>query len=328
MTKIRLGLIGLGYVGRIHLRHSLKLTNANPVAAADLSKKARREARNAGVKKTFNNYEQLLKEPNIDAVIIALPTHLHLQCTKQAAENGKHVFLEKPIARNVREGKEIIATAKRNSVKLMVGYPLRFNPPFRNLKKDIISGILGDIENTYATFVGSGPFFHRAEAHAPVPVPEWWFNKELTGGGVLIDLGSHMINILRWYFGEVKDIKSHLGYRFNMDFEDSSLCMAKFESGTRAVINVGWFSQDHCVKVELFGSVKHAIAQHKPSNPLSTMAQMLTAGRARFYWPHFSELQYFIDCLNNDLSPSPSGEDGLRDLQVIARAYRNQIRLD
>jgi len=325
MKRAGLGLIGLGYIGKIHLRHSLKLANSRLVAVSDLSKKALSEARNVGVKKTFTKYEQLLKDPDIDAVIIALPTHLHLQCAKQAAEAKKHIFLEKPIARNVAEAEEIISAAKKNSVKLMVGYPLGFNTEFCNLKEKIKSGVLGDIEVAYASYISSGPFFHRAESYAPSPVPEWWFKKELTGGGALIDLGSHMINLLRSYFGEIIDIKCHLRHRFNMDLEDHAICLAKFTSGTRGMISVGWFSQEYQLKVELLGSVRHAKAQHLPPNPLFTAAQMLTTGNSKFYRPHFAELQHFVRCLIHDVSPSPSGEDALKDLEAISLAYKNEI---
>jgi predicted dehydrogenase len=326
--KIRLGLIGLGYIGKIHLRHSLKLTNASLVAVSDLSKKALNIARNSGAKKTFTNYEQLLKDPDIDAVIIALPTHLHLQCTIQTAEAKKHIFLEKPIARNLEEAKEIVAVAQKNSVKLMMGYPLRFNKSFRELKTKMESGTLGDVEIAYATYLSSGPFFHRAESHTPLPVPEWWFNRELTGGGALVDQGCHIINLLRWYFGEITDIKSHLGHRFNLDLEDSAICFTKFESGTTAVITVGWFFQGYQLKIEFFGTVDHAFAQQRPGNRLLAAAQILTTGKSEFYRPHFDELQYFVNCLIKDSSPLPSGQDGFKDLEAISQAYKNQIHLD
>lgn len=325
MKKLGLGIIGLGYVGSIHLGHSLKLANTTLVAVSDVSKRALNKARDAGVKKTFTNYQELLREPEIDAVIIALPTHFHVQCAIDAAEAKKHIFLEKPIARNVDEAKEIISASKRNSVKLMVGYPLRFMTELCTIKKQINNGVFGDIEIAHATYVSSGPFFHRADGYAPVPVPEWWFNKELTGGGVLIDMGSHMINLARWYFGEITDIKSHLGHRFNMDLEDSAICLAKFESNVRAVITLGWFSQKNQLELKLFGTINHATIQQRLQNPLNTAAQMLTTGTSKFFQPHFAELQYFENCLCKDLVPSPSGEDGLKDLEAIMLAYKNQI---
>jgi len=328
MKIVKLGIIGLGYIGTIHLRHSLKIKNACVLAVADLSKKALNKAKKVGVKKAFTNYEELLKEPEIDAVIIGLPTHLHLQCAKQVAEAKKHIFLEKPIARNIEEAKTILSSAKKNSVSLMIGYPLRFNTVFRNLKKELENGTVGDVEIAHAAYISTGPFMHRAEAHTPIPVPEWWFNKELTGGGALIDLGSHIINLLRWYFGEITYIKSLLGNRFNLGLEDSAICLTKFEKGTRAVINVGWFSQGYQLKIDVYGSVKTVTAQHSPSNPILTAFQMLTTGISKFYQPHYAELQYFVNCVINDTLPSPSGEDGLKDLEAIAQAYKNKISLN
>jgi predicted dehydrogenase len=168
---------------------------------------------------------------------------------------------------------------------------------------------------------------HRAEAHIPLPVPEWWFNKELTGGGALIDLGSHIINLLRWYFGEITNVKSHFGYRFNLDFEDSATCIAKFEHGTLAVMNVGWFSQSYHLKIDLHGSVRNFSVNHSPSNPISTVIQTLARGYSKFYEGHLAELKYLVNRLIKDETPSPSGEDGLKDLEIIQKAYKNQISL-
>jgi predicted dehydrogenase len=327
MRTVKLGIIGLGYIGQVHLRHSLKLSGVQVSAVADVSEKALKKAKNSGVKKTFTNYDELLKDPDIDSVIIALPTHLHLQCTKKAAEAKKNIFLEKPIARNVEEAQEIISVTQKNSIKLMMGYPLRFNAAFREIKEKIDKGLIGDVENAHATYISSGPFFHRAEGYSPVPVPEWWFNRELTGGGVLIDLGSHIINLLRWYFGEITDIKSHFGHRFNMDFEDSAMCVARFKSGTVALINVGWFSQGYALKLDFLGSVKNISVEHSPSNPILTAFQMLATGSSKFYQPHIDELQHFVNCIVNDYPPSPSAEDGLRDLEAIRLAYQNQFLL-
>jgi predicted dehydrogenase len=327
MEKIKLGLIGLGYVGKIHLRHCQKLANAKLVAVADLSKKALKAANHAGVKKTYTSYEQLLKDPGVDAVIIALPTHLHVECAKYAAEVQKHILLEKPIARNTTEAKEIISAVRRHAVKLMIGYPIRFDKKFQGLQQKIHKGTLGDVEIARATYISSGPLFHRAEGLTPNPVPEWWFNKELTGGGALIDLGSHLINLLRWYFGEITDIKSHLGYRFNMPFEDSAICLSKFNSGAKAVIMVGWFSQQYHLEITLFGTVKHVQTQHKPQNKPLAAIQMLVTNTSSFYKPYHAELQYFVNCLTKDVQPFPSGEDGLKDLEAIEQAYKNQIFL-
>jgi myo-inositol 2-dehydrogenase / D-chiro-inositol 1-dehydrogenase len=324
-VNIGLGIIGLGYIGQLHLKHSLQLEGVSVAAVSDISKKALKHAKEAGAKAAYTDYNDLLGDPDVDAVVIALPTHLHLECARRAAEEKKHIFLEKPLSRNVEEGKEIVTSAERNRVKLMIGYPLRFNMPFVELKEKIVSRTLGDVEMAYATYVSSGPFFHRADGYAPVPVPDWWFNRKLTGGGVLVDLGSHMINLLRWYFGEIADIKGQFGFRFNLDLEDEATCIIKFESGTLGVLNVGWFSQSYKLKVDCAGTVAHAEAQNRVGSPLATVAQMFTLGTSSFHLPHLRELQYFVDCVNRDRNPSPSGLDGLKDLEAIFLAYNNTI---
>lgn len=324
MKNVRLGLIGLGFIGEVHLRDSLKVPNATITCVADTSKRALKRAHSVpGIENTYADYNDLLKDDSVDGVIIALPTHLHAQCSCAAAESGKHILLEKPIARNSVEGERIVKVAEKNSVKLMLGYPLRFHSSAILLKEQIENGNVGDPVTAYATFVNSGPFQHRTQDHAPVPVPEWWFNKELVGGGALIDNGSHMINLLRWYFGDITNIKAHLGHRFNLDFEDSAFCVAKFASGTTAVINVGWFSQMYQQKIEVFGSVKHATFNNIPPKRVVAAIQMLSTNTTSFFQAHTAVLEHFAFCILNDLKPSPSGIDGLKDLQAIELAYKN-----
>ena len=325
MTKTKIGLIGLGYIGKIHLRNCSKLESVELLAVSDVSKNALNDAKKAGVKQTYADYEHLLKNPEIEAVIIALPTHLHFESATKAAEAGKHILLEKPIAKNVAEAREIVAAAQKNSVKLMIGYPLRFNPQMINVKKKLGTCELGDVVTAYATNISTGPFMHRSHGYAPVPVPEWWFDKTLTGGGALIDLGSHMINLLRWFFGEITEIKCRLGYRFNMDFEDHAICLVKFESGTTATISVGWYSQQYQLKVELMGTMNNMIARNVPPNMLIAASQMLLLNTSVFWLPYINELSHFVNSIAYDKQPSPSAIDGLKDILAIEEAYKNLI---
>lgn len=325
--NMKLGLIGLGGIGQLHLKHALMLKGAEVYAVADISKNALESARELGVKNTFTNYSEMLKDPGLDAVLIALPTHLHLKCALEAAEAKKHIFLEKPIAVTAEEAKEVISSAERNSVKLMIGYPMRFNPHFKQLKQDIADGLIGDVENAHAAYICAGPFVSRGDGHSPAPVPDWWFNTKLTGGGVLVDLGSHIINLMRFLFGEVTDIKGQFGYRYSMDFEDSAMCLARFSNGSLAAINVGWYSQEYLLRLDLLGSVRNVSVNHIPPPTMKALYQMLTKGISEFNQPHFDELQYFVDCLHNDVAPASTGLDGLRDLEAITKAYQNRIVL-
>ena len=327
MGTKKLGLIGAGGIGQLHLKHALMLAGAEVAAVADTAKSALEKAKAMGVKNTYTDYTELLKNPQIDAVIIALPTHLHLKCARQAAEAKKDIFLEKTIAVTVEEAKEVISAVQRSSVKLMLGYPMRFNQHFLKLKADMADGLIGDVENAHAIYVCAGPFVHRADGHSPAPVPDWWFSTALAGGGVLTDLGCHIINLLRMLFGEIVDIKGQFGYRYGMDFEDSAMCLARFTSGSLAAINVGWYAQEYLLRLDVLGSVRNVSVGHMPPKTMTAAYQMLTKGISAFNQPHFDELQYFINCLHNDQEPQPTGLDGLRDLEAIYKAYKNRILL-
>lgn len=327
MDKINLGLIGLGYIGGVHSYNCLRLEDARLVGVADLSRGALSKAKKQGVPNTYNDYQELLKNPEIDAVIIALPTHLHAKCATAAAEAHKHILLEKPIARSTPEGKEILAAARSNNVKIMIGHPLRFSSPYANLKKRIDNGELGEIQTAYAVNINNGPFIHRAETGAPMPVPDWLWKKDLAGGGALIDLGSHMINLVQWYFGEVTDAKSYLGYRFNLEQEDHAICLLKFREGQVVTVNVGWYSGQTQMRLDVHGTGGHAAAVNVPPSKIKTITQLMLRKTPPFYIPLLKELQHFVESIRKDQQPEPSGEDGLRDLQVIETAYNNSIKM-
>jgi predicted dehydrogenase len=328
IEMIDLGLIGLGYIGRVHLQNSAKLQNARLTAVADVSKKALNFAKKLGVTNTYNDYHELLSKSNVDAVIIALPTHLHAESSKAAAENHKHILLEKPLARTTVEGQDILDTAKKHGVKFMVGYPAIFSERVRKLKARIETGELGEIQMIYAVNVSTGPFGHRSMIGAPTPVPEWWWKKDLTGGGALMDLGSHLVNLMRWYFGNVAEVKSYLGYRPNLEQEDRAVCLLKFEQGQIGMINVCWFSQETLSKLEVYGTAGHATTASDTPSKAKAALQLLLRRTSDFHVPFLTEAQYFIDCILNDKTPRPSGEDALKDLEVIERAYANPVGLN
>jgi len=324
MEKVNVGIIGLGQMGKIHLNTCLQLEDANLIAVSDISKKELLKAKNAGIKHVYEQYPDLLKNPEIDAVIISLPTYLHEQAAVGAAEHGKHILLEKPLARNSSEAERIIAATKSNGVKLMIGYPLPFSKPFVDLRHEMERGTFGDVQIAIANHISTGPFLgYITENGIPKPVPSWWFDKNLTGGGALIDLGCHMVNFLRLCFGEVKSVHSFLGYRFNMDFEDSATCVLRFQNGTIATLNVGWFSRYHKVQVELYGTTDSISVSSKSSRSwFNYLKGIFVANKSPTF---FNEIKYFVDCLISDIQPVPSGEDGFEDIKIIEEAYRNTL---
>jgi UDP-N-acetylglucosamine 3-dehydrogenase len=323
MGELKLGLIGLGYIGKTHLYNCLRLEDAKLIALADISQSALKKAKQLGIQYTYDDYQKLLDNPEVDAVIIALPTHLHAKCAKAAAEAHKHIMLEKPIARNTIEAEEILSKVRSNNVKIMIGHPLRFSEPYISLKNRVDNGEFGEIQAAYATNINSGPFIHRADTGAPTPVPDWWWKKELTGGGALIDLGSHMINLAQWYFGDVVDAKSYLGYRFNLEHEDHAISVLKFKGGQIVVINVGWYSGKTQMQLDVHGTSGHAAATFNQPSRIKTITSLVLRKTPPYFMPFLRELQHFVESVKNDRQPEPSGEDGLKDLQVIEKAYKN-----
>ena len=302
------------------------MKNVRLLAIADTSSKARNAARAKGVEKVYDDYEKLLENRSIDCVVIALPTFLHAKCAVSAAECGKHVFIEKPLARNVAEGKEVVQRIRKMGVKAMVGYPLRFSE-FAILRTKIRAGELGDVVSADATNIGSGPFFARySNAFIPSPVPSWWFDPELTGGGALIDLGSHMINILRFFLGdEIVSVRSALGYRFNMPFEDQALCLMKFKQGATATVNVGWYTQQRNIHIELCGTTQSISAGLPKETIFSRVITMLGIRPPLESVAFYNELNHFFQCVARDKDTLSSAADSLKDLEIISQAYRYQV---
>lgn len=324
---MNLGIIGLGYQGKIHLRSALRLKEAKVLGVADVSEKALRYARKIGVKNVYKDYEDLLKIEQLDAVVISLPNFLHLEGAVKAAEAGKDILLEKPLARNVEEGEKILSSIGNNGVRLMMGYDLRFHPVLREIYDKISDGFFGEVQIVEATNVSGGPFASRSDRAGPVPVPSWWFNKELAGGGVLLDLGSHMIDLLCWYFGDVDYVESYLGYMFKMELEDAATCILKFKDGPLATVKVGWFSKDFMQSIQVCGTAKNLWVRISPSSSLGTVWKGV---KRKLGWHNYDanylELEYFVKCLQKDEQPHPSGEEGLMCQQLVSLAYENSLK--
>lgn len=330
MKKLGVGIIGLGQQGKIHLQNCLRLENVKVLGVADPSRAARTYANKMGVKNCYENYEDLLRSQGIDAVVISLPNFLHLESVMKAAEAGKHIFLEKPLARNVEEGKRILSLVNRFNMKLMVGYPLRFYPPLREIREKIVNGFFGEIEIAEGTNISCGPFASREDnMGGPVPVPSWWFDKELVGGGAMMDLGCHIVDYMAWYFGEADSARGFLGHKFNLELEDTAVGVVKFKSGPIALINVGWFSRAKMESISIHGTAE---ILHKIYSQWSIFEMVRYDVKKRLgllvSTPFLTEIEHFVDCVQNDRRPSPSVEEALRDAEIIDLIYKNAVSLE
>lgn len=337
---LNIGIIGLGKMGMLHLMNSCRFDNVKIVAAADMSKSRLRKAERLGVKDLYSDFHDLLNaNGDLDAVIISLPNFLHLESVKLTLESGINVFIEKPLARTTEECKEILHSVRKSGRKLMVGHCLRFLDVVDRMKTIVEKGHIGNLEIMTLESIASGPFSHGV---IPKPIPEWWFDSEKVGGGALLDIGYHLIDLFRYFAGDCHLLFAHLGHKYNLPLEDSAIVVIQSrDSLVKGIVHVGWYEQvifpHNDFRVILHGDYGYLSSEKFAPNNIYTYAIKegiknlfrKVAGRKikplayAYYLEGFNrELTHFFNCIENDLEPSVSAIDGLKTVEVIEEAYR------
>jgi predicted dehydrogenase len=260
---VRVGVIGLGHMGQLHLLNALRIEGVEVVAGADKSKRNRKYAEKRHVK-TYDDYGKLLDSEELDAVIISLPNFLKRDCVFCAAEHNLDVFLDKPIARNFDEARQIVQKVEKQKTRLMVGVNYRYIPCVQKLKSTFDDGRIGDPVIATADLILNGPLSHGA---VPLPVPEWWLSRETAGGGAVLDLGYHLIDLLAWMLGDLEVSYSQLGYKMHLPVEDCATIVLRSKSeNTTCVVNVGWFERsifpDFNFRVNIHGTASYVSTDH------------------------------------------------------------------
>ena len=197
--KLGIGIIGSGGIAQnAHMPGYAAVPDlCKIVAVADVNADAAKvAAEKFNVKHVFSDYKKLLEMDEVDAVSVCTPNYLHHEPTIKAFQAGKHVLCEKPIAMNAREAAEMVAAGRKAKKKFMVGYNLRFAPTNQLLKKYIDAGDLGEI------------YFARAQALRRRGIPGWgvFIDKSKQGGGPLIDIGVHILDLTLWLLGHPKPV--------------------------------------------------------------------------------------------------------------------------
>ena len=335
----RVGIIGLGRMGMLHLMNCQKIETVKVVAAADSSKRALKKAKAAGVDKLYKDYHELLNHASdIDAVVISLPNFLHFECIQLALENGLDVFTEKPMANTVDECHKIVKMAEKSRGKFMVGHCMRFLDAIEKMKKNLERGIIGRLEVATIEEVINGPFSHP---RVPAPVSDWWFDPEKSGGGALLDIGYHMIDLFRFFAGDSKVVFSCLDHKFNLPVEDGAIVLLQSSnSPTKGIVNVGWYQRNifpkYNFRVILHGNagfltsddlVPHNLYLHAVKEGAKNVLRRIVRRKIRplsytyYYESFYKELAHFFSCVENDLDPLVSAIDGLRTVELIHEAY-------
>lgn len=190
---VRVGVIGCGIIAYwVHLRILRNLPGATLAAASDPDPQARERAAKIVRVPIFENSDELLERDDIDAVLICAPTHLHASLAISAFAVGKHVFLEKPIASTAADSRKAVEAAESSGVTAMMGFNRRLHPLFEQARAMIAAGDIGRIRAAQTAFC------------EPMSLSEMaiWRRTRSTGGGVLLDLASHHIDLLRWFLDD------------------------------------------------------------------------------------------------------------------------------
>ncbi|MEK3888315.1 Gfo/Idh/MocA family protein [Bacillus sp. FSL K6-3431] len=228
LKKVRWGIIGCGNVTEVKSGPAFnKIANSELVAVMRRNGELARDyAERHDVPKWYDDAEKLIRDSEVDAIYIATPPAFHKEYTIKAAAAGKPVYVEKPMALNHEECREMIQACEMAEVPLYVAYYRRALPRFLKLKEIIDSGVLGDIR-----FVTTRHFRASGEDVDPFNIP-WRFQPDLSGGGLFFDVASHTLDILDFLLGPIKEAKgfasNHSG---NYKVEDIVTATYLFESG-------------------------------------------------------------------------------------------------
>lgn len=236
---INLGIAGLGKMGKLHYKTSIKNKKINLVAVADVKKNNLKIVEKSTVKK-YSDYKDMIDSEKLDAIIISLPNFLKKESICYSSENDLAIFIDKPLSRNLSEAKDIIKNIEKSNTQLTVGVNYRFFKCIKKVRDVIEQGNVGEVVLATSELIMDGPFSHPL---IPAPVAEWWFDKDLSGGGVVLDLGYHLIDLLTWIFGDLDVEYSKLMHRYNLPIEDAATIILGTQCGARCTVNVGWFSK-------------------------------------------------------------------------------------
>jgi len=326
MAKI--SIIGAGFMGQTHAKAYKDIEGAEIIAIVDKVKdKGEKLAGEYGAK-YYENIDECLGKEDTDCIDICLPTFLHLDITKKAAEAGKNVLCEKPITLSLDEADQMIEAIKKNKVKGMVGHVLRFWPEYVKVKKLIDSGELG--ETLYC--------FCERLAVAPDWYEENWGLSEKNSGGVPLDLSIHDLDYLIWLFGKPKLVKAQGVINPKLGGIVHIATCIEFENGRSGLAESGWafggefpFTMVLRVLCEK-GAIDWVFRAGKNIEERSQKSEVhIYENSGKTYIldvkeqdPYYLECKYFVDCINNGWPiENATFEDGKKAIELALAAKKS-----
>ncbi len=345
MKKLKIAVVGVGGISKMHIKSYLASPKVELYAFCDINKeRLEMMGKLYGITRLYTDEAKMLEElPEIDAVSVCTWNSAHAPCSIMALNAGKHVLCEKPMAMNADEAKAMRDAAEKNGKLLMIGFVRRFGNDCKTVKNLVEGEKLGDI------YYAKASYLRRNGA------PGGWFgDKSRSGGGPLIDLGVHVIDMARYLMdkpkvvsvygstfsklGDRPSIRSKKGYssadRSNKDIfdcEDLASAMIRFDNGavlfveTSFTLNIG----SHENSVELFGSrggVKMAneVSYYGEMDGYLTNVNLDYPTEFNFDNAFESEIAHFVDCINGDAEKCISpAEDGIVLMKVLDAIYKS-----
>jgi len=343
-NKIKIGVIGVGNISGQHIQAYLKNPDVELYAFCDINEERLKEkGEKFGVTRLFTKKEDMLALPDLDAVSVCTWNSEHAPCTIAALNAGKHVLCEKPMAMNAKEAEEMKAAAEKNGKKLMIGFVRRYGNDCKVLKDFIDNGYFGELYYGKATYI-------RRHGN-----PGGWFgDKKRSGGGPLIDLGVHVIDLVRYLNGNPNPVSVYgvsyqkLFDRKGMigrggwaasdanknaicDVEDMATALIRFDNGMTLSVDTSFSLniKEEKGEIELFGT--KAGAKVSPNVEIFTdMNNYLT--NVTFDMPTAlsfdglfdNEINHFVDWVAGraDKCISPA-EDGIALMKILDAVYKS-----
>jgi len=332
--KIRVGFIGTGGIARMQALVLQKMPDVEIVAGCDVSEKALKKfAEEFKVSHTFSDYRKMVKLNAMDAVSVCTPNYLHKDPTIRALRAGKDVLVEKPMAMNAREAQAMVEAAKASRRKLAIGFQFRFSPAAQVIKRYVREGQLGKV------------LFARVQALRRRGIPSWgvFGRKELQGGGPLIDIGVHMIELAHYLMGAPRAIGASASmYTYignkppaalaswgawdhkTYTVEDLAVGFVRFEGGACMAVESSFaahLDQD-VLNVQIMGEKGGAswspLKIFKDEAGVMVNVEPAFAGR----WDAFErKMQGWIACVRGEADTEAPGEAGLMVQKILDGLY-------
>lgn len=347
--KLKIGIIGCGGIANgKHMPNLAKIKEVEMVAFCDIEiEKAKEASKKFGIKeaKVYSDYKELLKDKSIDVVHVCTPNRSHSFITVDVLEAGKHVMCEKPMAKTVEDAKKMLEAAKRTGKKLTIGYQNRFRGDSRYLKEICDKGELGDI------------YFAKAHAIRRRAVPTWgvFLNEYEQGGGPLIDIGTHALDLTLWMLNNYKpkyvvgNVYHKLSSKENaanawgpwdtekFTVEDSAFGFVTMENGATIVIESSWainYLEVGEAKTTLCGTEGGADMKDGLTLNGENMSRLYEtkvdfgSGGVAFYDgasedPAELEARQWIDCILYDKEPVVKPEQALVVTEILEAIYES-----